>query len=240
MVMRVALMQPYLFPYLPYFQLLNAVDYFLIYDDAQYRKGGLINRNYILLNKTPFLFSLSVERDSFELPINKRFFSEEFFEKDKRKFISTLNFAYKDAPFFWDVKNLVIEIFSNKNRNISDFTCDSIVHICKYLDIKTKVGTCSEIFERVDLLNGGNAEEKVIYRVKKVGGVEYVNSIGGIDLYNKERFSEDKIKLGFLKPKPYSYNQNTDAFVPNLSVIDTLMFNSPDEIRKMLDECEIL
>ena len=58
--MTVAIMQPYLFPYIGYWQLIHAVDTFVIFDDVNYIKKGYINRNNILVNGQKQTFTLEL------------------------------------------------------------------------------------------------------------------------------------------------------------------------------------
>src|SRR5690242_636845 len=91
--LKIAIMQPYLFPYIGYFQLINAVDKFVIHDDVQFIKGGWINRNQILVNNREFMFTFSIKKDSSSHNINKRYFSDKF-EAEKNKFLRTLKANY--------------------------------------------------------------------------------------------------------------------------------------------------
>ncbi|WP_379157279.1 WbqC family protein [Paenibacillus sp. sgz5001063] len=233
--MKIAVMQPYLFPYIGYFQLINCVDYFIVYDDVQYIKGGWINRNRILLNKDSHLFSFSVEQASLQLDINKRVYSTKLVAEQK-KFIKTLQIAYRKAPFCNEVIDLIKKIFISTEFNVSLFNASQLKEIADFLGVKTKFLYSSEL----DISRELKAEERIIDICKKLGADQYVNPIGGQSLYSKDHFSKAGIDLNFLKTKDIYYQQLDNAFIPFLSIIDVLMFNSKDEVVKILNEYELI
>lgn len=233
--MRIAVMQPYLFPYIGYFQLIQDVDKFVVYDDVQYIKGGWINRNKILVNHQEYMFTFSVQEAEMKAKINERFLSTKFlYEKDK--FIKTIIQNYKKAPYFEDSFNLILEILTTEERNLSAFIYRSIQKINVYLGIDTEV-IRSSILPYTNFLS---KEEKLIDIVKRLNGNIYINSIGGIKLYSKENFKREGIDIYFLNPKPLLYFQYQEPFIPNLSVIDALMFNSKEELRELLKNYELV
>ena len=235
MNVTIGIMQPYLFPYLGYLQLINAVDKFVIHDDVKYIKGGWINRNHILLNKKDYLFSFSLKKDSDYLNINQRFFVD-YIETERKKFLITLSNAYKKAPYFTDIIRLILEIFSYKELNISLMITNSLKILCTYLDIKSEFFVSSEIGKN----NSLKGPERVMSIVKILDGNHYINPIGGVDLYSKEKFLEEGIKLSFIKTRYIRYKQFDTEFIPNLSIIDVLMFNSKEEVKKLLDEYDLI
>lgn len=232
--MKLAIMQPYLFPYFGYFQLISIVDKFIIYDDVQYIKGGWINRNRILLNTQAHLFTFSVKNDSAFLNINQRYFTNKF-DKEKQKFLKIVYSAYSKAPFYLNIRKLLERILFTEELNISNMITQSLMLICNYLDIGTQFYISSEI-NKDNTLKG---EERVISINKCLGSKHYINSVGGKTLYSKDVFKENGIKLSFIKPKLVEYKQFENQFVPWLSIIDVLMFNSVEKIREMLQEYEL-
>lgn len=234
--MKLAIMQPYIFPYLPYFQLISAVDTFVIYDDVQFMKGGWINRNNILLRGKAHLFSFGVKKqESHLLNINKRHFSQNF-ENEKKKFLATLEQSYKMAPFFTSVYSLIEYIMSFVNINISSFAENSIQKISEYLGLSTSFIRSSAVEKDSSL----KAETKVIAINKALGSKCYINPIGGFELYSKDSFRSNEISLFFLKTRPVTYLQFNNEFVPNLSIIDVMMFNSIAEIRNLLVQYDLI
>lgn len=222
-------MQPYLFPYIGYFQLIKAVDSFVIYDDVQYIKGGWINRNRIQINNKDYLFTFNVKRDSLSLPINQRVFTSNFSEI-KEKFLSLLFQAYHNAPRFSPVQSLVKNILSFPEYNVSSFITNSLQKVCSYMNITTPFIFSSQI-KKNNLLKG---QERVIDINLAMRSTHYINLMGGINLYTKERFDVNGIKLNFIKMKKIEYLQLGKKFIPNLSILDVLMFNDLESIKAML------
>lgn len=234
--MKVGIMQPYLFPYIGYFQLIKSVDKFVIYDDVQFIKGGWINRNNILVNNKKTNFVINLKNDSYTLNINERYITDKW-EYERKKMIKTLNLAYAKAPNYKEAMPVLESILSQSNdKNIADFITFSLKKICEYLEIDTEFIISSQL-EKENELKG---QDKVIHIVKKIGGNKYINSYGGMELYSKEDFKDDGIELLFIKPQKIEYKQFNEEFISNLSIVDILMFNSKESIIDMLDNYEVL
>lgn len=233
--MKTAILQPYLFPYLGYFQLINAVDLLVSYDDVQYIKGGWINRNKIIVNGKESCFFISVKRDSLYKNINERYYSEKF-AYEKEKFLKTIQYTYNKAPFFDETYYLIKKIFDYKNLKISEFNTNSIKLICNYMKIKTNIIMSSNIIKDNNL----KGEERIIQINKNLKSNWYINPIGGIKLYSKKIFDKNDLKLNFIKMKDIKYNQFGDGFINNLSIIDVMMFNSKEELSKQLNKYELV
>lgn len=228
--MKIGIMQPYFFPYLGYWQLINAVDRYVIYDDVNFIKNGWINRNNILLGGNKFLLSLPLECASSSKLINETKITSNI--KQKEKLLKTVEAAYKKAPFFELVYPIVKNTIMFDSRNIAESLTYSIEAILSYLDIHTELIVSSKIDKNSQL----KAEKKVIHIVKVLGGSIYINAIGGQELYNKNEFSDNGIDLKFIKMNEVKYNQFKNDFVPNLSIIDVIMFNTPEKVKELLDE----
>lgn len=229
--MNIAVMQPYLFPYIGYWQLIDAVDIFVIYDDVHFIKQGYVNRNNILQNQKSHLFTLELIGASSNKKIN-----DIKIGGNSNKLLKTIKQNYSKAPFYNDVLPLIEDILDNEEKDLSKFLGFSLVKIAKYLNIGTKFLYSS------DLKNDKTfkAQDRLIEMSKILNATGYINSIGGIELYNKEVFSQNDINLSFLKTHEISYKQFNNEFVPNLSVVDILMFNSKDNINNMLTQFELL
>ena len=226
-------MQPYFFPYIGYWQLINAVDVFVLYDDVNFIKNGWINRNNILLNSKSHLITLPLLKSSSFIPINKIYVTDNI--KVKEKILRTIEAAYKKAPYF-DIIYPHIENILRSNGTISDIVLNSINWLKDYLKIETKIILSSDIPKDMNL----KAEEKVICIVQKLNGTRYINAIGGQELYDKENFNNNGIKLNFIKTGEIKYKQFNNEFIPNLSIIDVLMFNSPSEVKEMLNNYSLI
>lgn len=227
-------MQPYLFPYIGYFQLINAVDKFVMHDDVQYIKGGWINRNRIQINDSDYLFTFSIKKDSSLKNINARLFSDQF-NKEKINFLKIIQNNYKVAPYFFDTYKLLLEILEFKELNISLFITNSLKLICNYLEIKTPFYISSEL-NKDNLLKG---QDRVINISQALKATVYINPIGGRILYSKEIFNRNNISLFFIKSSDINYEYKKEHYIPNLSIIDVMMFNSVEEIKKLLKNYEL-
>lgn len=224
---KVGIMQPYFLPYVGYFQLISAVDIFVLYDNIKYTKKGWINRNRMLRNNQEVIFSLPLKNASDQTYIADRLISDEF---DGQKLYRQFEAAYKKAPYFSAVQPLLQEILSSKERNLFQFLSVSVKIICRYLEISTRILTSSD-FESQPQLSG---QERVISICRDLQATQYINPIGGVALYSKDAFIQHGIALHFLQSRYPSYTQFGADFLPWLSIIDVLMFNSRDSLMSQL------
>lgn len=223
--MKLGIMQPYFLPYIGYFQLINSVDSFIIYDDANYIKQGWINRNRILLNGDSFVFRINLSGASSNKKIN-----EIGLGNNREKLFKTIRESYSKAPYYKQGLDLLNIIFGYKTSNLSDFITNSIIKTCNYLNINTEILISSRI-EKDDSWKG---EKKVIEICRLFNADTYINAIGGLNLYDSTNFQDNGIKLLFLKTGEIHYKQFSSSFLENLSIMDVIMFNNLDEISKML------
>jgi hypothetical protein len=233
--MKLAIMQPYFMPYIGYFQLINSVDRFVIYDNIQYTKKGWINRNRILVNGKDQLITLPIKKDSDYLNVVERELSESW-EKDKNKMLNVIKSSYSKAPYFKESFDLISKCLNNPEDNLFRFIYDSIILINDYLEIKTPLVISSTI----DTDHTLKSQDKVLAICKERNATQYINSIGGVELYNKEIFKQNNIELNFIKSNLIQYKQFNNEFIPWLSIIDVLMFNSKEEINKYLNEYTLI
>lgn len=233
--MKTAIMQPYLFPYLGYFQLINAVDIFVVYDDVQYIKGGWINRNKILADGKESMFTMSLCKDSYQKNINQRKFASNIVNQ-KKILLNRLRSVYGPAPNFSEIYQLVDDSFCLETENIAQSITCTLQAICNYLCIDTEFRISSELLKD-DSLRG---EDRVINICQLMKTTQYINAVGGRALYSKERFRQNGIELSFIHAKSIAYRQFDYDFVANLSIIDVLMFNDRDKIQSLLWEFEII
>jgi hypothetical protein len=222
--MRLAIMQPYFFPYIGYFQLIAAVDLFIVYDNIKYTKKGWINRNRMLQNGKDVMFSLQLKSDSDHLDVCEREMAADY---SRDKLLNQFKEAYHRAPYFAQTFPLVEQIVRHEDANLFRFLHHSIVKACDHLGITTEIKISSDIAIDHDL----RKHDKVLALCAAVGANTYVNTIGGMELYSKKAFLEKGIELKFIRSKPFEYAQFGEAFVPWLSIIDVMMFNSLDSIR---------
>jgi len=229
--MTIAIMQPYFFPYIGYFQLMNAVDEFIVYDNIEYTKKGWINRNRILLNGHDELITLPIKKDSDFLQIRDRLLADTW--KDERiKLLNKIREAYKKAPYFSTAFPTIEKCLLFKEQNLFNFIFHSLEQMKTYLNIKTKLIVSSTI----EIDHQLKSEQKVIAICQAQKATNYINPIGGVELYDKDQFQHNGIHLSFLKTSQVIYKQFNDDFIPFLSIIDVMMFNSSVEIREFLNK----
>lgn len=232
--MKIGIMQPYFFPYIGYFQLINVVDRYVIYDNAAFANNKWGIRNQILINGAAGFFRVKTLKAS-----QNKSFSEIGVSGDievKKNNIHTLECAYKKAPHFSEVMPVLEQFLTADYDNLAECNAASNRLVCDYLGIKTEILLMSELEHDKDL-----KRQYMIFDVCKVlGGDEYINAIGGTELYDYEEFRENGIKLAFLKSDDIVYPQFGGEFVPSLSIIDVMMFNSVPEIRDMLNRYTLI
>lgn len=227
-------MQPYIFPYIGYFQLINAVEKFIILDDVNFINRGWINRNKIINNGREYLFTIPLKKKSQNKLINTLYISDDYIWK--KKFLKTLENSYKKAMFYDDVIELITRIIKYDEKNLSKYIYNSIVEVCSFLNIETKYVETSAIYPKKTL----KSEKRIIDICLIEKAENYINPIGGQDIYNKENFCKNNIELFFLKTNKIDYKQFTNNFIPSLSIIDVMMFNGKEEIKKMLNNYELI
>lgn len=230
--MKIAIMQPYFFPYIGYWQLINSVDKFVIYDDVNYIKGGWINRNRILLGGSAHFINMYMNGASSNKRINE-------IDLDKNthminKNLKMLQSAYKDAPCFNNIFPILEKTISYVNvNNIAEYLENIIREISGYLEISTEIVISSNLKKNNNL----KAQDKVIDICKILKADEYVNAVGGQNLYSREDFAREGIKLKFINTDLIVYKQYDNNFVKDLSIIDVLMFNSKEKVKMLLNAC---
>lgn len=223
--MRLGIMQPYFLPYIGYFQLISAVDSFVLYDNIKYTKKGWVNRNRILVNGKDAVFSVPLKKDSDFLNVCERSVSEIF---RREELLRKVEGAYKKSPFFDEVFPVLADVVLSKENNLFDYIYQSVLKICAYLRIDTKIMVSSGI----PIDHSLRSQEKVLAFCRNLRAKEYINPIGGTELYERERFLCDGIDLKFIRTIPFEYKQFGGGFVPGLSIIDVLMFNPLDTVRE--------
>lgn len=230
--MKLGVMQPYFFPYIGYFQLIKAVDTFIFYDDVNYIKNGWINRNRILLNGGAHFLTVHQKGASPNKLIN-----EVEIIDNRSKLKKTIMAAYGRAPYFREVWSLIEDILGYETDSVSELAAYSVIKTCKYLDLDTKFEFSSTSYSQTASLK---KEKRLIAICNLNGSREYINPIGGIELYDKEIFMRSNIDLYFLKSGKILYHQFGNSFVDNLSIIDVLMFNNRESIYLFLDTFDLI
>jgi len=174
-------------------------------------------------------FTIPLKKDSDYLHVDERKLADTF-PAEKIKLLRKITGSYKKAPHFESVFPLLQAIINQEEENLFRFIYQSLISVCEYLNIKTELVISSTIPIDHEL----KSQEKVIAICKAMGATQYFNPIGGTELYSKEVFDKNNIGLNFIRSNPIEYQQFKNEFVPWLSIIDVLMFNSTEEIREYL------
>lgn len=233
--MKLGIMQPYIFPYIGYFQLVNAVDRFVMYDDVAFIKQGWINRNKILLNGAEHVFTVPLKSASSYVTIGNTEVSDTLYDSWRSKFLKTLTQAYSKAPHYDAAYALVSGVLDGGHKTIAELAAASIIRTCAYIGVDTEFVNTATQYGNAAL----KAKDRVIDICKKEKADTYINPIGGKELYSKEEFKENGLQLHFARSRSIVYQQFSNTFVPWLSVIDVLMFNSPAKIKQFINEYDL-
>ncbi|EPJ7086017.1 WbqC family protein [Citrobacter amalonaticus] len=229
----IAIMQPYLFPYLGYFQLIMASDTFVLFDDVNYIKKGYINRNNILLNGAAYRFTIPVQNVSQNKKINEHYFSD-----DTENLLKTFNMAYAKAPYYMDIYPIIERALKGTEKKVSSVCFNAINDILDYLGIEKNIVFSSNIaYDRC-----ASATDKVIDITKALGSNYYINAIGGQNLYEYDYFKSKDVTLAFIQMSDIVYSQEGKnvEFIPNLSILDALMWSSPKNVLEMLTKYTLI
>lgn len=227
--MRVAIMQPYLLPYIGYFQLMSAADRFVVYDNIKYTKQSWINRNRIASQGQESFFTIPLKAGNDSADIAERSVAESF---NPSKMLNKFKGAYQKAPFFNDIFPLLEKVFRYEAENLFSFIFHSLHSTAEHLQIADNLIVSSAVPANHQL----KGQDRVIAICKALDATEYINSEGGIDLYSRAAFSQQDIELKFLKSRPLEYQQNSGPFLPRLSIIDVLMFNPRESVTRLIQE----
>ncbi|WP_295482364.1 WbqC family protein [uncultured Pseudomonas sp.] len=215
---RVVLMQPYLLPYLGYYQLLGAADLFVSYDTAQFIKNGWIERNRYLLNGEPRWFSVALEKSSHTAPILRKRISKVF---DVRGILNKLANAYRKAPNAPFVLSWLQPLLEEPASSIAELNVRMLKASCDLIGVTTPIISASELGDGVGL----SGQARVLELMTAVGASHYLNPSAGAFLYDSDTFSAAGMQLQLLQARLPSYQQGSHEFLPGLSILDALMFN---------------
>jgi hypothetical protein len=229
-------MQPYLFPYVGYFQLMHAVDRFVVYDDVAFIKQGWVNRNRILINGQPSYFTVPIKHASSFAPIRDTLVDDgRQHARWIEKTLKTIDNAYRRAPQFAHVFPLIEAVLKRPTSRVAELAVASLKAVAELLEIGTEWVDSSTLYGNAQL----SGEERVLAICRAERATDYVNASGGRELYDRDRFAAAGLRLHFLQPRPIEYRQFNDPFVPWLSIVDVLMFNPIETVRAFLGACDL-
>lgn len=231
--MYLAIMQPYFFPYIGYFQLINKVNHFIFLDDVNFIKKGWINRNRILINGQSKFINVPLKNISQNRKIYEH--SIDHSTHWQRKLVQSISLSYKRAPFFNQIFPIIEDLVQINEDLISTYNRHIITRICEYLGINTKFTMSSEYSN-----NNLKGQERILDLCIQENTETYINLSGGKSLYSSREFQEKQMDLLFLSAsEEIKYTQFDDKFLPNLSIIDVLMFNSKEQVQHLLTQCTL-
>lgn len=233
--MKLAIMQPYFVPYIGYFQLMKAADEFVVYDNIQYTKAGWINRNRILVNHKDSYLTLPLKKDSDYLDICERSLAAGW-NMEKKKILNRLRAAYHKAPYFERVYPLLEQALAFETENLFDFIVNSLIVVKTYLGITTPLIRSSLIPVDRQL----RSADRVLALCHARRAACYLNPAGGTHLYDKLSFKQQGIELQFLQTPAIAYPQFGQTFLPSLSIIDVMMFNSAEQTGQLLGRYQLI
>lgn len=235
--MKLGMNQPYFFPYLGFYQLVSAVDRFIIYDNLNYIQYGWINRNrFLVVRGEPTYFNAVTENSS----PNRKICEIKLSAKSnwRRKLLHTFFLNYRKSPFFDETYALIEPIIRNETDSLSEMAAQSIVEVCRHLRVETEIvenpiyqelesslakENLAEAFPAIRLAHPERKAYRVIAVCHLMHADRFVNAIGGQELYDKKEFQANGIELSFLRSHDEPYQQTTAAYHPALSIIDVLM-----------------
>ena len=230
-------MQPYFFPYLGYYSLIKHTDKFIVLDCVQFIKRGWIARNRILKPNGGWLYvNVPLKNHSYSCKINEVRISNN--ENWKVKIFRHLEHYKKKAYYYNNVIELLHDSFNGNFDSITLLDTQILKNTCNYLGIKFNYNILSQMDFNIDVIR--TSSDWPVKISKSLNAEEYYNPHGGISLYDKEDFAKAGIVLKFMKNSLIEYDQGTNTFESGLSIIDVMMFNSPEAIRQMLDQYELL
>jgi hypothetical protein len=238
MTNKIAIMQPYIFPYIGYMNLVSASDKFVFYDDVNFIKKGWINGNRIMLMGEPYRFSIPLKRQSQNVLIKDTEVAD--LNKFADKFLAQLNSSYRKSPYKDSVLDYVKDVLDVKHASISEVAIASVELFFKYLGVNKSFHYSSKEFTETI---GLERAERLIKITKSLESNDYINAIGGTSLYEKDFFRSRGVNLQFVKPSLMSYehcNGTASNFNAGLSIIDLMMSLSVDDIRMHLDSFELV
>jgi hypothetical protein len=222
---------------LGYLQLIKQSDLFILFDDIQYIRHGWINRNRILkpVNNWQYIIA-PLQKHEQKSPIKD--IQVVMGDAWKTKILRQLEHYKNIAPFYKKTMILVEECLNYEENSITYLNAFYLTQICNYINLPLNLKISSD--ENFNYNNVNNAGEWALRICEQLNGSTYLNPISGKELFDPQKFFQSKIQLNFLKSGDISYGQSRNKYIePNLSIIDVLMFNSPEQIQFLLNQYKI-
>jgi hypothetical protein len=235
--MTVAIMQPYFFPYIGYYQLIQAADRFILFNDVQYIRHGWINRNRILKPADGVQYIIMPLASHARNTLIKDI-SPADVETSKDKILRQIEHYKKAAPYYSVVRALIGDCFAATPGSITEMNAGYLKATCDYIGIDYTIEISSQM--NFDYSGVQDAGEWALRMCEQLQATGYINTAGGMELFNKARFEQSRIRLQFLQPALKEYDQRRKQFEPGLSIIDVMMFNEPAAIKNLLNDYQLV
>ncbi len=230
--MKLGIMQPYFFPYIGYFSLIQYSDCFVFFDTPQYIRKGWINRNRVLgQNHEPVYINVPVMKTDRSTPINQIVIANQ--QSFRETILGQLTVYKRRAPYYTEIIELVREVLYKEYHDIGELAIESIVRSCEYLNVDLKY----DIFSKMEIcpsIKVSKPDEWALEITKAMGYETYVNPPGGKSFFDRNKYREAGIELEFLTAMLPPYNQRNATYIPGLSIIDAMMFCTVQEITEMM------
>lgn len=230
----IAIMQPYFFPYIGYWQLIHVVDRFVIYDDVNYIKGGWVNRNRLLINGEPTYITAPLQQPSPYKRICDTALQPSF--SWRNKLVKMVETTYRKAPCFVDVFPVIEGVIRHEADSLPAYLAYQLQVLAAFMGIKTEFVITSRCYDN-DHLSG---QARILDICKQEKACIYINPQGGQALYDTRTFCSAGIDLRFIAMHTLPYKQMGIGFVPYLSIIDVLMGIGPAEIKHHLNAFDLI
>ena len=230
---KIGIMQPYFFPYFGYYSLIKKTDLFVLLDAVQFMRHGWIERNRILKPQDGWQY-ISVPLEKFNLGTKIKDIKTRTNEDWQEKIVRQLDHYKKRSPFYNDAIEVIRESFKSEAASITEINKNILEKTCQYIGFSPKIQIYSEMNLQIDEVT--HPGEWALNISKSMGATEYINPTGGIEIFNRKQFEEAGIMLSFMGNNLPHYPQRRPVFENGLSIIDAMMFNSPNDISQMLDD----
>jgi len=232
--MKLGIMQPYFFPYLGYFDLINQTEEWIVFDTVQYIRHGWVNRNRVLHPKQGWQYVI--------VPVKKHSQSTLISETEimndggkwREKIIGQLQHYKRRAPFFQEAMALVKGGVFSENTSIARLNVNCLSLVCEYLGIEFRYQYFSDMHLDLGPIDGPG--DWALRISEAMGATEYINPLGGVGIFAPEKFHAAGIKRTIRQLPPMEYQCSPYEFIPNLSIIDVLMWNEPEKVREHLEK----
>lgn len=232
--MRLGIMQPYFFPYLGHFSLISSVEQWIVFDVTQYTPKTWMNRNRVLHPKSgPMYISVPMVNSSNSIKTSEAMLLD--LDGTKKSITGKMSHYKKKAPYYYKVQKIIKQAFEcSRDNTLTSLNVSALVAVCEYLNIPFHYRICSELsLEYPKILGPGDWAPFICHQL---GATEYVNPIGGKDIFDVKNFQDRGVKLIFSEFNEFEYPTGQYSYEPHLSILDVMMWNSPEEIVNALKQ----